>query len=58
MSTIVKQEINLIIKNLYFKFLANNIILSIVEGFFSEKIKSNIKMNAIFFYTLSIKRSI
>lgn len=33
----------MIIKNLYFKFPANNITPSIFEEFFLKKIKSNIK---------------
>ncbi len=48
----VKQEMNAVIKNLYFKLLANNITFSTFEEFFLEKIKSNIKINALFLYSL------
>ena len=49
---IVKQKMDAIIKNLYFKLSANNITPSILEKFSLEKIKSNIKVDAPFLYSL------
>lgn len=59
----VKQKIDDIVKNLYFKLLANNITASILKEFCLKKIKSNIKADAPFFYSLirkvsGIKKSI
>ncbi len=51
-SAMVKQGIDALVKNLYFKLLANNITPSILEEFSFEKIKSNIKTDALFFYSL------
>ena len=51
-SVTVKPEIDIIVKNPYFKLLANNIIFSILEKFFLKKIESNIKADAPFFYSL------
>lgn len=48
----VKQEINSVVKNPYFKLLANNITLSTLEEFSLEKIESNLKADASFFYFL------
>ena len=50
-SATVKQEIDTIIKNLYFKLSANNIIPSILEEFSLEKIENNIKVDALFFHS-------
>lgn len=55
---IIKQEMNIIIKNLYLKLLANNITFSILKKFFLKKIESNIKINISFFYFLIKKLSI
>lgn len=41
-----------IVKNPYFKLLANNISLFILKKFFLEKIDSNIKANASFLHFL------
>lgn len=41
-SVMVKQKIDAVIKNPYFKLLANDITPSIVEEFSLEKIESNI----------------
>lgn len=51
----IKQKINTIITNLYFKLLANNINLSTSDKFFLEKINSNIKVNASFLQFLIIE---
>lgn len=51
-SATIKQKIDTVIKNPYFKLLANNIILSILKKFFLEKIDSNIKMNIFFLHSL------
>ena len=48
----VKQEMDIIIKNSYFKLLANNITLSILEKFYLEKIENNIKADISFFHFL------
>lgn len=40
-----------VIKNSYFKLLANDITPSILKKFSLEKIKSNIKTNAYFLYS-------
>lgn len=50
--TIVKQKIDMIIKNAYFKLSANNITLFILEKFFLEKIKNNIKVDTSFSHSL------
>lgn len=46
-----------IVKNSYFKLSANIITFFIFKKFFLEKIKSNIKTNVIFFYSLIKKVS-
>lgn len=43
---------NTVVNNLYFKLLANNITFSILEKFFLEKLKNNIKADIPFFYSL------
>ena len=48
----VKQQINIIIKNLYFKLLINNITVFIFEKFFFKKIESNIKADIFFLHSL------
>ena len=48
---------NAIVKNFYFKLLANNITLSILQEFSLEKIKNNIKVDVLFFYSLIKKAS-
>lgn len=48
----VKQEIDTVIKNPYFKLSANNIILSTLEEFSLEKIESNLKADVSFFHSL------
>ena len=48
----VKQEIDMVIKNLYFKLLADNITPSIFKKFSLEKIESNIKVDIFFFHSL------
>ena len=48
----VKQEIDVVIKNLYFKLLADNITPSTLKNFFLEKIESNIKVDTTFFHSL------
>lgn len=45
-----------IAKNLYFKFSANNVTLSILGDFLLKKIESNIKADALFFLS-SIKEA-
>lgn len=47
-SAIIEQKISVIVKNLYFKLLADNIILSILKKFSLKKIESNIKKDACF----------
>lgn len=47
----VKQKIDTVVKNLYFKLSANNKIFSILEKFFLENIENNFKANALFFYS-------
>lgn len=49
---ILKQKIDTIVKNPYFKLSANNITFSILEGFSLEKIESNIKADAFFLDSL------
>lgn len=49
---IVKQKIDIVVKNSYFKLLAYNITPFILEEFFLKKIKNNIKANISFFYSL------
>ena len=51
-SATVKQEIDAVVKNPYFKLPANNITLSILEKFFLEKIESNIKADILFLHSL------
>ncbi len=46
-----------VIKNPYFKLPANNITPSTLEKFSLEKIKSNIKADALFLYSLIRKTS-
>ena len=48
----VKQQMDAIVKNPYFKLPANNITLSTLEEFSLEKIESNFKLNAPFFHSL------
>ena len=48
----VKQEIDAVVKNPYFKLPADNITSSTLEEFFLEKIESNLKADAIFFHFL------
>ena len=43
---------DIIVKKIYFKLLANIITFFIFEKFFLEKIKSNIKTDVIIFYSL------
>lgn len=45
------------VKNLYFKFSANNIASYTLEEFFLKKIESNLKTNALFFHFLIRKSS-
>lgn len=54
-SVMVKQELDIIVKNSYFKFSANNITLSRLSLmiFFLKKIKSNIKLDALFLNPLT-----
>lgn len=54
---IIKKKIDAIVKKPYFKLLANNITPSILEGFSLKKIKSNLKANALFFYSLIREKS-
>ena len=49
---IIKQEMDVVVKNPYFKLLADNITLSTLEEFSLEKIKSNLKADAPFFHSL------
>ncbi len=51
-SVTVKQEMDAVIKNPYFKLPANNITPSILEEFSLEKIESNIKADAPFLHSL------
>ncbi len=51
-SATVKQEIDTVVKNPYFKLSADNITPSILEEFSLEKIKSNIKADAPFLHSL------
>ena len=53
----VKQEMNAIVKNLYFKLPANNITPSTLKEFCLKKIKNNITADVIFFYSLIEKAS-
>lgn len=53
----VKQKIDAIIKNFYFKLPADNITLSTLEEFFFKKIKSNIIIDALFLSSLIRKAS-
>lgn len=48
----VKQEMDTVVKNLYFKLSANNITPSTLEEFSLEKIESNLKADALFFHSL------
>lgn len=48
----VKQKIDAVIKNPYFKLPANNITLSTFEEFFLEKIENNLKVEVLFFHFL------
>ena len=48
MLVIIKKKMNGVVKNLYFKLSTNNINLSILKEFSLKKIKSNIKVDAIF----------
>lgn len=51
-SATVKQEIDAVIKNPYFKLLADNITPFTLEEFSLKKIESNIKADAPFFHSL------
>lgn len=53
---IVKQKIDAIIKNFYFKLIVNNIIFFRPEEFFLKIINGNIKIN-IFFLNFLIKKN-
>ena len=57
MSLIIKQKIDIIIKNFHFKLSANNITPFTFKKFFLKKIKSNIKADIFFFYSLIKKVS-
>lgn len=48
----MKQEIDAVVKNPYFKLWADNINPSTLEKFFLEKIDNNIKANAPFLHSL------
>ena len=48
----VKQEIDAVFKNFYFKLPADNITPSTLEEFSLEKIENNIKTDAFFLYSL------
>ncbi len=48
----VKQEMDTVVRNPYFKLLANNITPSMLEEFSLEKIDSNIKADAPFLHFL------
>lgn len=48
----VKQEMDAIVKNLYFKLSADNITLSILEEFSLENIENNLKVDTLFFHFL------
>ena len=48
----LKQEVDTVVKNPYFKFPANLITLSILNEFSLEKIESNIKADALFLHPL------
>ena len=48
----IKQKMDAVIKNPYFKLLANNITPSILKEFFLEKIENNIKADAFFLHSL------
>lgn len=50
-SVTVKQKIDAIVKNSYFKLLANNITPSILKEFSLKKIESNIKADTSFFHS-------
>lgn len=56
-SATVKQKMNAIVKNLYFKLPANNITPSILEEFSLKKNESNIKADALFLHSLIRKAS-
>lgn len=51
-SVIIKQKMDTIITNYYFKLAANNIRLSILNKFFLEKIDNNIKINTTILQSL------
>ncbi len=51
-SATVKQEMDAVVKNPYFKLPANNITPSTLEEFSLEKIESNIKADASFLHSL------
>ncbi len=46
-----------VVKNLYFKLIADNITPSTLEEFFLEKIESNIKADVLFLHSLIRKAS-
>lgn len=48
----VKQEVNAVVTNSYFKLSTNNVTPSILKGFYLEKIKSNIKEDILFLHSL------
>ena len=48
----VKQKMDAVVKNPYFKLSANNITSSTLEEFSLEKIESNLKADASFFHSL------
>lgn len=48
----MKQEMDAIVKNLYFKLLTSNITFSIIEKFSLKKIDNNIKVAKFFLHFL------
>lgn len=48
----IKQKIDTVLRNLYFKLPADNITLFTLEKFFLEKIDNNIKVNTTFLHSL------
>lgn len=52
-----KQKIDAVVKNPYVELLVNNITLFILEKFFLEKIKNNIKVDTVFLHSLIKKAS-
>lgn len=48
-SATIKQKIDAVVKNPYFKFSANNINLFTLKYFFLEKINNNIEVDVVFY---------